>query len=130
VLEVGVHDGDILGGGGEDAFDAGGGEAAAADAMEEADAGIEEGVGADEVGGTVGGVVVDEDDLPVETTEGFFEAGEDFGDVFALVEGGKDDGKVVGGVVCAGWDAGGVGGAGVGESDTQSGYVHPDNLGT
>ncbi len=35
VLEVGVHDGDVGSGGGEHAFDAGGGEAATADAMED-----------------------------------------------------------------------------------------------
>jgi len=34
MLEVGIHNGDVGGGGGEHAFDAGGGEAAAADAME------------------------------------------------------------------------------------------------
>ncbi len=45
VLEVSVHDGDEGSGGGEHAFDAGGGEAAAADAME----GAEVGVGAGEV---------------------------------------------------------------------------------
>jgi hypothetical protein len=30
----------------------------------------------------------------VEAAEGFFEAGDDFGDVVALVEGGEDDGEV------------------------------------
>ena len=94
VLEVGVHDGDVVGGGGEHALDAGRRQAAAADAMEEADAGAFAGVGADDLGGAVGGVVVDEDGLPAEAGQDDVEAGDDFADVGALVVGGQDDGKV------------------------------------
>ena len=54
VLEVGVHDGDVGGRGGEHAFDAGGGEAAAADAMEDVQVVLGAGEALDEGGGAVG----------------------------------------------------------------------------
>ena len=54
VLEVGIHDGDVGSGGGEHAFDAGGGEAAAADAMEDVEVLLEAGEALDEGGGAIG----------------------------------------------------------------------------
>ncbi len=94
VLHVGVHDGDVVGGGGEDAFDAGGRQAAAPDAMEQADAGVAPGVIADELGGVVGGVVVDEDEFPAEALKGGVDARDELRDVGAFVVGGDDERKV------------------------------------
>jgi len=94
VLHVGVHDGDVVSGGGEHAFDAGGGEAAATYAVDEADAAVAVGVLADEFSGVVGRVVVDEEELPGEAFEGGLEAVDELRDVATLVVGGDDDGEV------------------------------------
>lgn len=73
MLEVGIHDGDVWGGGGEHAFDAGGGEAAAADAMEDVQVVLGVGEAFNDGGGAIGGVVVDDDDLVADIMEGIAE---------------------------------------------------------
>ena len=49
---------------------------------------------ADELGGCVGGVVVDEDELKGEGVEGFFETFDELGDVCVLVVGRDHDREV------------------------------------
>ena len=94
MLHVGVHDGDVICGGGEYALDTCGREAAASDAVDEADAGIAAGIITEELGGAVRGVIVDEDEFIDDALEGFGEAADEFRNVAALVEGGDDDGEI------------------------------------
>ena len=94
VLHVGVHHGHPVGGTGEDAFDTGRGEAPAADAVQQADACVLTGKGADCFGGAVRGVVVDEDGLPSQAVQGDGQAAQQLGDVLSLVIGGQNDGKL------------------------------------
>lgn len=94
VLKIGVHHGNTGGGSGENSFDAGGGETAAADTTEQTNAAIFKGVRGDEVRSAVGRIVIDEDDFPIETFESGGNAGDDFGDVLPFIEGGEDDGDI------------------------------------
>jgi hypothetical protein len=70
VLEVGVYDRDVGGGGGEHTFDAGGGEGAAADAMEDVEIVLGMGEALDEGGGAIGRAVINDDDLVADIMEG------------------------------------------------------------
>ena len=91
VLQVGIHHRDIGRGGGEDAFDAGTGEAAAADALDAAGAAVAVSDVAHRRGRAVRRIVVNEDHFPVEPGEDRVQAFEQRDDIVVLVEGRNDD---------------------------------------
>jgi len=62
--------------------------------MDQADAWIFAGKRADDLGGAVGGVVIDEDSLPAQAGEYDVEACNDFANVGAFVIRRQDDGEV------------------------------------
>ena len=80
--------------GGQHAFDAGAGQAAAADPPDAAHARIALRQRAHHVGGAVRRVVIDEDDLPGDAGQRNAEALHQHLDIAALVEGGNDDGQL------------------------------------
>ena len=94
VLQVGVDHGGAGRAGGQNALDAGAGQAAPPDPPDAADAGILPRQAAHHVPGAVGGIVVDEDDFPGHAGERGLQPPEQRGDVVALVEGGDDDRKL------------------------------------
>ena len=65
MLQVGIHDRDVARLARQHALEAGAGETAAADAANAAHPAVSFADGARGRGGAVGGIVVDEDDLPV-----------------------------------------------------------------
>ena len=94
MLQVGVDHRGAGRAGGQNALDAGAGQAAPPDPPDAADAGILPRQAAHHVPGAVGGIVVDEDDFPGDAGERRLQPPEQRGDVVALVEGGDDDRKL------------------------------------
>lgn len=96
VLQVGVHHRDARRARRQNALDAGARKSAPADATDAARAGIPLRQFLHRLPGAVGRVIVDEDDLPRDTLEGFGQSFEQHGNVVALVECRHDDGELTG----------------------------------
>ena len=93
MLQVGIDDGDIGCAAGENSFDAGGGKAAPADALETTHARVLFSEGADSLGRAVGRIVIDKDDFPRRSSERDCDPAYQFVDVVVLVESRHDNGK-------------------------------------
>ena len=94
MLQVGVDHRGAGRAGGQDALDAGAGQAAPPDPPDAADPAILPRQLAHDLPGAVGGIVVDEDDFPGDAGERRLQPPVQLGDVVALVEGGDDDRKL------------------------------------
>src|SRR5260370_509446 len=94
MLQVGIDDSGAGRARGQDALDAGAGQAAAADPPDTADAGILPRQAPHQVPGAVGGIVIDEDDFKGDACERRLQPPKQRDDVVALVEGGDDDRKL------------------------------------
>lgn len=122
VLEIAVHDDDEGSGGGEHAFDAGRGEADAADALQDADARVDAAELAADVGGAVGGVVIDEEKFPVFVSQDGGQFVVEDGDVGPFFEDGDNDGDIRGGRANRA-DRTGIGGGARGGGTGMTGHI-------
>ena len=94
MLQVGIHHGDEGRAGRQDAFDAGAGQAAAADTAQAAHARIDCGDRLGGFGRAVGRIVVDEDRFPGDAVKRRVEPAHQFGHIVPLLEGRKDNGQL------------------------------------
>ena len=94
VLQIAVHDGDVFRLAGEDALQAGAGQAAPPDPAHAADAGIGRGDMLGHLGGAVGRIVVDDDELPVDAGKRGPQHVGQTRDVLPLVEGRNHDAEL------------------------------------
>src|SRR5262249_13723330 len=90
MLEIGVDDGDIRRGARQNAFDAGRRQAAARNPVQQPDAAIVKGEKGYGLRGSVTGIVIDEDQLPVDASERARKGIVERYDVVALVPGRRD----------------------------------------
>ena len=91
MLQIGVGDRDERRGAGQHALDAGGREAASADALDAADSRIGARDFADEIGRAVAGIVVDENNFPADAGQHRVDFRDQRPDIVALVERRHDD---------------------------------------
>src|SRR6516165_12074041 len=94
MLEIAVHHGDEARLAGEDALEAGAGEAAPSDAADAADAGIAGGDLLGDLRSCIRRVVVDDDELPGDAGKSSLHGVDQMRNVVALVEGRNDDGEL------------------------------------
>ena len=93
MLKIGVDDREVGGAAGEHPLDHRGGKPSPPDTLHAADTGIVSGERTNPVGGAVGQIVVDIDDLPRDPAQCCIEPREQHLDIVALVEGRDDDGE-------------------------------------
>jgi hypothetical protein len=93
MLEVRIHDGEERRGCTEHSLNAGRGQAAAIDALNDADPRISPGDGAHEIRRAIGRIVIDKNDFVLDATERLFETRQDDSNVRAFFERGDHDGE-------------------------------------
>src|SRR5579883_1636302 len=93
MLKVAIHHGEVRRARGEHTFDHGGAQAAASDALKDADAAVALRHLPRELGGAIGRIVVDEQDFEIDAGEDGFQTRHQGSKVLALVKRGNHDGE-------------------------------------